>query len=135
VVRPDGKISLPLLNEVDAAGLTPADLRNKLEELSQKFLAEPSVSVIVKAINSRKVYITGMISKPGPYPITGPLTVLQLIATAGGVLEYADSDSIIVLRDDGGKATTYRFNYKEVAKQKNLTQNIELKPGDTVVVP
>jgi len=135
VVRPDGKISLALLNEVDAAGLTPAQLREKIEELSKRFIEEPTVSVIVKAINSRKVYITGMINKPGPYPLTGPMTVIQLIATAGGVQEYANSSKIVILRYEKGKPATYKFNYKEVVDQKNLQQNIELKPGDSVMVP
>jgi polysaccharide export outer membrane protein len=135
VVRPDGKISLPLLNEVDAAGITPAQLRDKVEELSKRFVEEPSVSIIVKAINSRKVFITGMINKPGPYPITGPMTVIQLIATAGGVQEYANSSKIVILRYEKGQAKTFRFNYNDVVNQKNLAQNIELKPGDSVMVP
>lgn len=135
VVRPDGKISLPLLNELDAAGLTPAQLREKIEEGSKRFIEEPTVSVIVKAINSRKVFITGMINKPGPYPLTGPMTVIQLIATAGGVQEYADSSKIVILRYEKGKPVTYKFNYKDVVNQKNLLQNIELRPGDSVMVP
>jgi polysaccharide export outer membrane protein len=123
------------LNEVDAAGITPAQLRDKVEELSKRFVEEPSVSIIVKAINSRKVFITGMINKPGPYPITGPMTVIQLIATAGGVQEYANSSKIVILRYEKGQAKTFRFNYNDVVNQKNLAQNIELKPGDSVMVP
>jgi polysaccharide export outer membrane protein len=96
---------------------------------------EPTVSVVVKAINSRKVFITGQVAKPGPYPLGAPTTVLQLITIAGGVAEYADKDKIIVLRNENGKQTTFRFNYEQVTKGKNLPQNIELKPGDTVVVP
>jgi polysaccharide export outer membrane protein len=135
VVRPDGMISLPLLNDINAAGLTPEQLRVAITQGAAKFVEEPTVSVVVKGINSRKVFITGQVGKPGPYPLGGATTVLQLIATAGGVAEYADKKKIIVLRNDGGKQSTFAFNYEEVMKRKNLGQNIELKPGDTVIVP
>jgi polysaccharide export outer membrane protein len=135
VVRPDGMISLPLLNDINASGLTPEQLRVAITQSAGKFVEEPTVSVVVKSINSRKVFITGQVAKPGPYPLGGPTTVLQLIATAGGVAEYADKSKIVVLRNDNGKQTTYPFNYDQVMKRKNLTQNIELKPGDTVIVP
>ncbi|MCA1652483.1 MAG: SLBB domain-containing protein [Acidobacteria bacterium] len=100
-----------------------------------KFLEEPTVTVVVRQINSRRVYITGEVAKPGPYNLSGPMTVLQLIATAGGVLEYADAKNIVVMRTENGKPVSYPFNYKDVIKRKNLKQNIELKPGDTVIVP
>jgi polysaccharide export outer membrane protein len=135
VVRPDGLISLPLLNEVQASGLTPEQLRAAITKGATKFVEEPTVSVVVKAINSRKVFITGQVGKPGYYPIAGPTTVLQLIATAGGVAEYANKSKISIIRKEGGKDVSFRFNYGDVIKGKNLTQNIELKPGDTVVVP
>jgi polysaccharide export outer membrane protein len=135
VVRPDGMISLPLLNDINAAGLTPEQLRVAITEGAAKFVAEPTVSVVVKSINSRKVFITGQVGKPGPYPLGGPTTVLQLIATAGGVAEYADKGKIVVLRTEGSKQSTYSFNYEEVMKRKNLGQNIELKPGDVVLGP
>jgi polysaccharide export outer membrane protein len=135
VVRPDGLISLPLLNDVMAAGLTPEQLRAKITEGATKFVEDPTVSVVVKAINSRKVFITGQVGKPGPYPLSGPTTVLQLIATAGGVAEYAKKNEIVVLRNESGKQSTFPFNYEQVMKRKNLGQNIELKPGDTVIVP
>jgi polysaccharide export outer membrane protein len=134
-VRPDGKISLPLLNDVQAAGLTPEQLRVQLTEAALKYIEAPEVTVIVKAINSRKVFITGQVTKPGPYPLAAPTTVLQLIATAGGVLEYADTKNIVILRTVDGRQVSYRFNYKDVLRRINLKQNIELKPGDTVVVP
>ena len=134
-VRPDGKISLPLLNEVQAAGLTPEQLRANLTQAANRFVEEPAVTVIVKAINSRKVFITGQVSKPGPYSLTGPTTVLQLIAMAGGVAEYAKSDRIVVMRTENGRTVSHKFNYKQVTEGKNLPQNIELKPGDTIVVP
>jgi polysaccharide biosynthesis/export protein len=134
-VRPDGKISLPLLNEVQAAGLTPEQLRERVTEASKRFFESPTVSVVVKQINSRKVYITGQVGKPGTYPLMGPMTVLQLITVAGGVLEYAKQDDIGIIRTESGKQTRLRFNYKDVTRGKNLEQNIELKPGDQIVVP
>lgn len=134
-VRPDGKISLPLLNEVEANGKTPEQLRLSIEEAARKFLQEPAVTIVVKQINSRKVFITGMVGKPGPYTLTAPTTVLQLIATAGGLMEFADREHIVIVRTENGRPASYRFNYKEVIQQKKLNQNIELKAGDTVVVP
>jgi polysaccharide export outer membrane protein len=91
--------------------------------------------VVVKAINSRKVFITGQVGKPGPYPLGGPTTVLQLIATSGGVAEYAKKDKIMVVRKENGKDVVHQFNYEEVLEGKKLQQNIELKPGDTIIVP
>jgi polysaccharide export outer membrane protein len=134
-VRPDGKITLPLLNDVQAAGLTTDQLRERLMEAANKFVEDPSVTVAVKQINSRKVYITGQVGKPGTYPLTGPTTVLQLIAVAGGLADFAKKEDIVVMRTEGGKTMTFKFNYKDVTKGKKLEQNIELKPGDTVVVP
>jgi polysaccharide export outer membrane protein len=134
-VRPDGKISLPLLNDIQAAGLTPEQLRLNVTEVANKLIEEPTVSVVVKTINSRKVFITGQVGKPGPYPLGGPTTVLQLIATAGGLQEYADSKKIIIVRSENGKSSTSSFNYNDVVEGKNLKQNIDLKPGDTVIVP
>ena len=135
VVRPDGRISLPLLNDVTAAGLTADELREKVMTEANKFVEDATATVVVKQINSRKVFITGNVSKPGLYPLTGPLNVLQLIAIAGGLLEFADGEKIRVMRVENGNPTAQPFNYKSVSEGKNLRQNIELKPGDTVVVP
>jgi polysaccharide export outer membrane protein len=135
VVRPDGMISLPLLNDVQASGLTPEQLRVAITKSAVKFVEEPTVSVVVKAINTRKEFITGQVAKPGNYPIGGPTTVMQMIATAGGVAEYADRKKIVILRKEDGKDRSFRFNYEDVLKGKNLPQNIELKPGDTIIVP
>jgi polysaccharide biosynthesis/export protein len=134
-VRPDGRISLPLLNDVQAAGLTPAELRDRLMDEAKRYIEDPNVTVIVRQINSRKVYVTGEVGKPGPYPLGGPTTVLQMIATAGGLHEYADDKNIVVLRNENGRMVAYPFNYRDVTKRKNLNQNLELKPGDTIVVP
>jgi polysaccharide export outer membrane protein len=134
-VRPDGKISLQLLNDVEAAGLTPEQLRDRLIQESKRYIEDPNITVVVKQINSRKVYVVGQIGKTGAYALSGPTTVLQLIALAGGLADFADSKNIVIIRVENGKPTTYRFNYKDVTARKNLNQNIELKPGDTIVVP
>jgi polysaccharide biosynthesis/export protein len=132
-VRPDGKITLPLLDEVQAAGLTPAALRAQLIDASKRFFGNPNITVVVNEIHSRKVFITGQVFKPGPYAITTATTVLQLISMAGGLKDFADSSNILIVRREGGRPSSYAFNYKEI--RKNLHQNIELKPGDTVLVP
>ena len=134
-VRPDGRITLPLLNDIQAAGLTPDQLRTAVMAAATKFVEDPNVTVVVKVINSRKVFVTGMVAKPGPYPLMGPTTVMQALSVAGGIQEFADSKNILIMRNENGRPVAYRFNYKEVLKRKNLKQNIELKPGDTVVVP
>ena len=134
-VRPDGKISLPLLNEIQAAGLTPAQLTDRIAEAANKYVVDATVTVGVKAINSRKVYITGKVQKAGPYPLTGSMTVVQLIAIAGGLDEYAKDNKISIVRVEAGQQTSYPFNYKDVLKGRKLAQNIELKPGDSVLVP
>jgi polysaccharide biosynthesis/export protein len=132
-VRPDGKISLPLLDELQAAGLTPAELRVQLIEASKRFFANPTVTVVVNQINSRKVFITGQVVKPGSYVIAAPTTVLQLIAMSGGLKDFADAKGITIVRHERGQTSTFLFNYKEI--RRNPRQNIELKPGDTIVVP
>ena len=134
-VRPDGMITVPLLNDLPAAGLTPDQLRERIQTAARKFVEDPSVTVVVKAINSRKVFVTGQIGKPGMYPLAGPTTVMQLIAMAGGLHEFADADKILIMRTEGGKQVAKRFNYEDVREGKNLNQNIELLPGDTVIVP
>ena len=135
VVRPDGKISLPLVNDVQAAGLTPEQLRLQLTDAAGKLIEDPSVTVVVKAVNSRKVFVTGQVNKPGVYQLAAPTNILQLLASAGGLLEYADAKNIRVMRTESGKSVSFKFNYNDVAKGKNLRQNIDLKPGDTVIVP
>jgi len=134
-VRPDGKISLPLLNDVQASGLTPALLRDRIVEESKKYVEDPNVTVVVKEIKSRKVFITGEVRKPGPYLMTSSTTVLQMISIAGGLADYAKPEKISVVRIENGKPVSFKFNYKEVIQGKKLIQNIELKPGDTIIVP
>ena len=137
VVRPDGKITLPVINELQAAGLTPEQLRVRVADAATKLqiFQAPNVMVRVKEINSRFVTIVGEVGKQGPVPLTGPMTVMQLIGIAGGVSEYANKKNIMIIRNENGRERSIKFNYSQVAKGENLRQNIELKPGDTVVVP
>jgi polysaccharide export outer membrane protein len=134
VVRPDGKISVSLLNDVQAAGLTPEQLNDALEKAASKFVTDPDVTVIVREVRSRKVYVIGQVAKPTPIPLNTDMTVLQALATVGGLLEYADKGNIIITREENGKQQRFRFNYNEVLAGKNLQQNIQLKPGDTILV-
>jgi polysaccharide export outer membrane protein len=134
IVRPDGKISLPLLNDVQAAGYTPLQLADKLEEAAARFITEPEAAVIVKEIRSRKVFVLGEVATPGMVPLAGDMTVLQLIAMSGGLLEYADKKNIVIIRTENGHEQRLKFNYNEVVDGKNVQQNIFLRPGDTVVV-
>jgi polysaccharide export outer membrane protein len=135
IVRPDGKISLPLLNEVTAAGLTPGQLRDRISEESRRYVEDANIIVVVMQINSRRVFITGEVNKPGPYPLAGPTTVLQLIAMAGGLRDYANGKNILIMRNENSRPVSLRFSYQDVIARKNLKHNVELKPGDTVVVP
>ena len=134
-VLPDGRITLPLINEMAAAGLTPEQLRAALIEAARQFVTDPTATVVVRQVNSRRVFVTGMVAKPGQYPLYQTMTVLQLIATAGGLLEYAKGDEVVIIRREPGQIVSFSFKYKEVMRGKNLHQNIDLKPGDTVVVP
>jgi polysaccharide biosynthesis/export protein len=134
-VRPDGMISLLLVNDIKAAGHTPEELREEIIKAASKYIDDPTVTVVVKEINSRKVFITGMVGKPGPYPLTAPTTVMQLLSMAGGVHEFAKSKNIMILRKENGREVAIRFNYDDVRRGRNLRQNIELQPGDTVIVP
>lgn len=138
VVRPDGKISLQLINDVQASGLTPDQLRLAVTTAATRFVEDPTVTVVVKQINSRKVFVVGQVAKPGPYPLGGPMSLVQLIALAGGLNEFADKENIIILRAErkaDGEQVSVRVNYEDLIKRRNLRQNIDLKPGDTVMVP
>ena len=132
VVRPDGKISVPLLNDVQAAGQTPQQLSEHISTVAKRWVQDPNVTVIIRQINSRAVFITGRVVRAGRYPLNGSTSILQLIAMAGGLAEWADGENVMLMRAD---QTTRRFNYKDVMARKNLDQNVELLPGDTVIVP
>ncbi|MBI1737742.1 MAG: polysaccharide biosynthesis/export family protein [Acidobacteria bacterium] len=134
-VRPDGKISLPLINDVQAAGLTPMQLAMSISEKLKKFIADPQVTVIVMAINSRRYYIVGEMTRAGAFPLMPNMTVLQALSSAGGFSQFANLKAIYVLRIVEGKSVKFPFNYKQVIKGNHPEQNIVLKPGDTIVVP
>jgi polysaccharide export outer membrane protein len=134
-VRPDGKISLPLLNDVQAAGLTPSQLASVLTEGLKKFINAPQVTVTVSEINSRRVYVTGEVAHAGAFPLLPNMTVLQVLSSSGGFTQFAKTKAIYVLRTEDGKQVKHPFNYKEVLAGRNQEQNIALLPGDVVVVP
>jgi len=135
-VRSDGRISLPLIGEIQATGQTPLQLENTLKERLQPYLTQPEVTVIVQQVNSQKFNILGRVARPGSYPLSNPTTVLDAIALAGGCREFAKQKSIYVLRvgPDGSKSRI-PFNYRDVITGKNLDQNVRLQPHDTIVVP
>jgi polysaccharide export outer membrane protein len=135
VVRPDGKISLPLLNDVLVIGQTPDQVRQLLAKLADPFVDTPQPSVVVRQINSRRVFITGNVERPGMFPLLRTTSVVQLIALAGGLREFADHGNIVIVRTDGGQKQTFRFDYDKLRSGKDLTQNIDLRPNDTVIVP
>jgi polysaccharide export outer membrane protein len=135
-VRSDGKISLPLVGEVQATGRTPLKLEQEIAAKLKNYISEPEVTVIVQQINSQKFNILGQVNKPGSYLITNSDTVLDAIAVAGGFRDFAKQKSIYVLRQNAdGSQTRIPFNYKEVVKGQNPAQNIKLQPRDTIVVP
>jgi polysaccharide export outer membrane protein len=134
-VRPDGRVTLPLIGDVQAAGLTPEALKQQIHKAATKLFEDPTVTVVVRQINSRKVFITGSVTTPGAHALTRQLTVMQLIAMAGGLTEFADKKNIRIVRTEDGKPRTFKLNYNDVAKGNRLEQNIVLQPGDTVIVP
>jgi polysaccharide biosynthesis/export protein len=134
-VRPDGRISLPLINDIEAAGLTPEQLAAMVAEKLRKFVNEPRVTVIVTAINSQRVFVVGEILRAGAFPLLPGMTVLQALAAAGGFTTFADVKKIHVMRMRDGKHVELPFNYREVLKGDKPEQNINLEPGDTIVVP
>jgi len=134
-VRPDGKITLPLLNDVQAVGLTPMELASAISDQLKKYINNPQVTVSVTEINSRRIYVTGEVTKAGTYALLPHMTVLQALSSSGGITQFAREKNIYVLRTESGKQTRIPFNCKEAVKGKNPAQNIELLPGDVIVVP
>jgi polysaccharide export outer membrane protein len=135
-VRSDGKISLPLVGEVQAAGRTPLKLEEDIAGRLKSYIAEPEVTVIVQQINSQKFNILGQVTRPGSFVITNAATVLDAIAMAGGFRDFAKQKDIYVLRQNpDGSQTRLPFNYKDVVKGKHSEQNVKLQPRDTIVVP
>ncbi len=133
VVRPDGVITLPLINDVKAAGLKTEELQNVLMDKLKSFVNEPQVTVIVRSIRSRKVYLVGEVGHQGSFPINGDMTALELLAAAGGLGPFAKADSIYILREQNGKKIRIPFHYKKAVAGKS--ENVTLQPGDMVVVP
>jgi polysaccharide export outer membrane protein len=134
-VRPDGRISLPLLNDLVAVGLTPERLRERLEQEAKRYVTNPNATVVVLEINSRRIFVVGQVAQPGVYPLNAPMNVLQAIASAGGLLEFAHGRNIIVERVVSDRKIRLPFDYREVVKGKKVDQNVLLAPGDTVIVP
>jgi len=134
IVRPDGKISLPLLADVPAAGMTPVQLAAAVQQAAAQFVRDSGATVIVKEIHSRKVYVVGEVTKPGTYALGGEMNVLQLIAEAGGFVEDAKKNDVVIVRTENGKERRFKFNYNEVVRGKNVQQNIRLLPGDMILV-
>jgi polysaccharide export outer membrane protein len=135
-VRPDGKISLPLVGEIQAAGRTPIQLEQDIATRLQNYISKPDVTVIVEQINSEKFNILGRVIRPGSYPLSATTTVLDAIATAGGFQDFAKQSSIYILRPNAqGGQSRLAFNYKQVIKGNHSEQNVRLEPRDTIIVP
>jgi polysaccharide export outer membrane protein len=134
LVRPDGMVSVPLLGDVQASGLTPLQLADRIATKLKKYIQDPNVSVVLTQINSKKVYLLGEVAKKGPVEMTPGMTLLEAIASAGGLTDYANSKKIYILRDDAGKHEKISVRYKEALKG-NSELNLVLKSGDTIVVP
>jgi len=135
LVRSDGQISFPLLNDVQAAGLSPVELKRALEAGLKEYVSNPVVTVHVTNPGSQRFYILGEVMRTGEYPLIKHMTVLQAFAVAGGFTEWASKKEIIVLRHENGKDKIYRINYKNIVKGKDLSQNLKLKTDDTIIVP
>jgi len=135
-VRPDGKISLPLIGELEVSGQTAAAVQRIVTQKLRDYISDPQVTVIVQEVKSRTYSILGKIAKPGAYDLGKPTTVLDAIAIAGGFLDFAKQNKIYIIRSvSGGSTQTLPFDYKKVIKARNLEQNIELQSGDTIIVP
>jgi polysaccharide export outer membrane protein len=134
-VRPDGKVTLPLLNDVQAAGLTPVQLAGVISDGLKKYVNNPQVTVAIAEINSRRIYVTGEVTRAGVFPLLQSMTVLQALSSTSGFTQFARRKKIYVLRVENGKQIKLPFNYKDVVDGKKPEQNILLQPGDVIVVP
>ncbi len=135
IVRPDGKISFPLIGDIQAQGLRVEDLKEELDKRLREYVFEPSVSVTVVDIKSLKIYILGEVARPGEYDLIAPTDVLRAIAMAGGFTIYAKKNKIQIIRSEGQEKIKIKFNYDQVIRGINLSQNILLRPGDVIIVP
>lgn len=134
LVRPDGMISMALLGDVQASGLTPAQLGDQITNRLKKFIQDPNVSVVLTQINSKKIYLLGEVLKKGPVELTPGMTLLEAISSGGGLTDYANTKKMYILRNDGGKNQKIPVQYKQALKG-DSSLNLVLKPGDTIVVP
>lgn len=134
-VRPDGMISLPLLNDVQAAGLTPMELRDVLMKKLVEFVPSPEVAVIVSEVRSFMISVIGQVSKPGRYDLRSSATIIDALAMAGGFKEFASRSKVVVIRNEGGVAKRIAFDYDKVNEAKSPQENFALRPGDIVMVP
>jgi polysaccharide export outer membrane protein len=134
-VRADGKISIPLINEVQAAGLSPLQLRDTITQRLKEYIDDPIVTVIVTEANSYKVYVAGQVKAPGTFKIRSETTILQIISMAGGLTDWANPKKIMIVRKEAGKEKRIIVNYKKILSDDNPSLNIVLRPGDTIVVP
>ena len=135
LVRVDGKISFPLLGDIPAAGMTPMELTETIEKGLKNYVASPVVTVTVTSTASQKIYVMGEVMKPGEFPLTKGLTVLQAFTLAGGFTQWASKDEIILIRKEGGKDKIYKINYKDILKGRETDNNLMLQANDTIVVP
>lgn len=135
VVRADGKISVPLIKDVEVLGLTPAELEKLLSEKLKRFILDADVTVIPREIRSLKVYLMGAVKREGPIPLQAEMTVIQAINEAGGLTDYAKRKKIYILRNDNGKQVRFPFDYEAVIQGEQMEQNILLRPADMIVVP
>jgi polysaccharide biosynthesis/export protein len=135
LIRPDGGMSFALAGELQAAGHTVAELTSMLEARIRKFIPDAVVTVAVKTAGGNRVYVIGKVNRPGDFPLTGPIDVMQALSLAGGATPFADTNGIRILRRDGGHESSIRFRYGDIAHGRRLDQNILLQNGDTVVVP
>lgn len=134
-VRPDGKISLPLVGELEAQGRTALELRQAIAERLRAYVGEPEVTVIIQQINSQRYFVIGEVQNPGVFPLTVPTTVMQALAMAGGFREFADTGNILILRRlDDNRMVRIEFSYKEWVRNKKPGEHLELKNGDVIVV-
>jgi polysaccharide export outer membrane protein len=135
VVRPDGRITVPLVGEVKVVGMKPLQLQAQLEDQLKPFITVPKVSIAVNQINSRKVYLIGQVVKEGTFPINSSMTVLQVLAGAGGLRDFAKRKKIYILRKHGEEEIRFPFDYEAAIRGRNREENIRVEPGDTIVVP
>lgn len=134
-VRPDGKISMPLLNDVQAAGLTASQLAQNITDKLKKYLTAPQVTVILTQINSQRVYVIGEVTRPGAYQVLPGMTILQAISSAGGLTQFANTKKIFLMRNENHVQAKYPFSYKDVLDGRKVEENLPVKAGDTIVVP